>query len=48
MILNATYSPATPPINANTYHSGIFVWQAGQRARVRATTLSQLRHVILV
>src|SRR5687768_13001039 len=48
MILNATYSPATPPIAANTYHSGCLVRQAGQRARVPATTLSQLLHFIPV
>jgi len=37
---------ATPPIEANKYHTGCFARQAGQRVRVGATSLAQLRHVI--
>jgi len=37
---------AIPPIEAITYHTGCLARQAGQRVRVGATSLSQLRHVI--
>jgi hypothetical protein len=38
----------TPPIEAIKYHAGSFVLQAGQRVRVGAMTLSQLRQVIQI
>jgi hypothetical protein len=38
----------TPQIEAIKYHAGSFVRQAGQRVRVGATTLSQLRQVIQI
>jgi hypothetical protein len=44
--LNATNKAITTLTAVSTYQPGNFVLQAGQRLRVRPTTLWQLGHVI--